>query len=105
MSSITQLRTLNLLDTINNQNSLGILNTVQRLLFATGMTANMMITAHYAKKSLMSAGDIVMMQSIMLQLINPLFFLGTIYRNFTDCFVDIKQLYNVLQKLPTIRDP
>jgi ABC-type transport system involved in Fe-S cluster assembly fused permease/ATPase subunit len=88
-----------------NQNSLGILNTGQRLLFATGMTINMMVAAQYAKRSLMSAGDIVMMQSLMLQLINPLFFLGTMYRNFTDSFIDIKELFRVLQTPPKIRDP
>jgi ABC-type transport system involved in Fe-S cluster assembly fused permease/ATPase subunit len=91
--------------TMINQNSLGILNTGQRLLFATGMTINMMVAAQYAKRSLMSAGDIVMMQSLMLQLINPLFFLGTMYRNFTDSFIDIKELFRVLQTPPKIRDP
>lgn len=83
--------------TIINQNSLGILNTGQRLLFAGGMTINMIMAAHAAKNHLMTAGDIVMMQSLMLQLISPLFFLGAMYRNFTDSFLDIKELFGVLQ--------
>lgn len=65
----------------------------------------MIMAARAAKSQLMSAGDIVMMQSLMLQLINPLFFLGTMYRNFTDSFIDIKELFAVLHEKPTISDP
>ena len=53
----------------------------------------------------MTAGDIIMMQSLMLQLINPLFFLGMMYRTFTDSIIDIKLLYSMLSKQPTIVDP
>ena len=91
--------------TVTNQNSLGVLNTGQRLLFAGGMTINMIMAARAAKSHLMSAGDIVMMQSLMLQLISPLFFLGTMYRNFTYSFVEIKELFTVLEEKPTISDP
>lgn len=69
------------------------------------MTINMIMAARAAKSHLMSAGDIVMMQSLMLQLISPLFFLGTMYRNFTDSFVEIKELFTVLEEKPTISDP
>ena len=66
------------------------------------MTINMIMAARAATNNLMTAGDIVMMQSLMLQLISPLFFLGTMYRNFTDSFANIVELFAVLQQKPTI---
>ena len=38
----------------------------------------------------MSTGDIIMIQTLMMQFLNPLFFLGTMYRSFTDTFVDVR---------------
>ena len=78
---------------------------MQRVLFASGLTANLILASKSVKNGAMTAGDIIMMQSLMLQLINPLFFLGMMYRNFTDSTIDIKILYNMLSKQPTIVDP
>lgn len=69
------------------QKSLGILNTVQRVIFGVGVTFNLMIGAYFVQKGLMSTGDVIMIQTLMLQFLNPLFFLGSSYRNFMDTFV------------------
>jgi ABC-type multidrug transport system fused ATPase/permease subunit len=70
-----------------------------------GMTTNMILASRAAQKGLMTAGDVVMMQTLMLQLLNPLFFLGVMYRNFTDNFLDIIRLYEVLEMVPKVREP
>lgn len=69
------------------------------------MTINMILAGNAAKKGLMSAGDIVMMQTLMMQLLTPLFFLGVMYRGFTDNLLDILKLYEVLALVPMIREP
>lgn len=72
------------------QISLGILNTTQRVIFGAGLTFNMILAAYYTQIGLLTTGDIIMIQTLMLQFLNPLFFLGTMYRSFTDTFIDVK---------------
>ncbi len=69
---------------------MGVLNTVQRFIFGGGLTFNLVLAAYYTQKGLMSTGDIIMIQTLMMQFLNPLFFLGTMYRSFTDTFVDVR---------------
>ena len=64
------------------QRSLGIINTAQRAIFGAGLTFNMMLAAYYTQMGLLTTGDIIMIQSLMLQFLSPLFFLGTMYRSF-----------------------
>ncbi len=67
-----------------------MLNTVQRFIFGGGLTFNLVLAAYYTQKGLMSAGDIIMIQTLMMQFLNPLFFLGSMYRSFTDTFIDVR---------------
>lgn len=80
------------------QKSLGILNTVQRVIFGVGVTFNLMIGAYFVQKGLMSTGDVIMIQTLMLQFLNPLFFLGSSYRNFMDTFVEVRELFDTMKK-------
>ncbi len=80
------------------QKSLGILNTVQRVIFGVGVTFNLMIGAYFVQKGLMSTGDVIMIQTLMLQFLNPLFFLGSSYRNFMDTFVEVRELFDTMNK-------
>ena len=65
---------------MKNQKSLGILNSGQRLFFTLGLTFNLILGAHSVHHQLMSTGDIIMVHTLMMQLLSPLFFLGTSYR-------------------------
>ena len=67
--------------------SLGVLNTAQRCIFGVGLTFNMILAAHYVQTGFLTVGDLIMIQTLMLQFLNPLFFLGTMYRSFIDTFV------------------
>lgn len=80
------------------QNSLGILNTVQRVIFGAGITFNLIMGAYFVQKGIMSTGDVIMIQTLMLQFLAPLFFLGSTYRNFVDTFYEVRDLYNILKK-------
>lgn len=78
------------------QHSLGVLNTVQRLIFGTGLTFNMMLAAYYTQLGLLTTGDIMMIQTLMLQFLGPLFFLGSMFRSFEDNLVDIKKITTMM---------
>lgn len=75
---------------LKSQKSLGILNTVQRMIFGVGITFNLIAGAYFVQKGMMSTGDVIMIQTLMLQFLTPLFFLGSTYRNFVDTFVEVK---------------
>lgn len=77
---------------------LGILNTAQRFIFGTGLTFNMILAAYYVQKGFLTIGDLIMIQTLMLQFLNPLFFLGTMYRTFVDTFIEVKELYNIMER-------
>ncbi len=78
------------------QESLGTLNTVQRLIFGTGLTFNMMLAAYYTQKGLLTTGDIMMIQTLMLQFLGPLFILGSMFRSFEDNLIDIKKITSMM---------
>jgi ABC-type transport system involved in Fe-S cluster assembly fused permease/ATPase subunit len=75
---------------MEQQRTLGVLNSVQRVIFGAGLTFNLILAAYYTQKGILSTGDIIMIQALMMQFLNPLFFLGTMYRSFSDTFVDVK---------------
>lgn len=70
--------------------TLGFLNTAQRFIFGAGLTFNMILAAYYVQKGILSVGDLIMIQTLMLQFLNPLFFLGSMYRTFLDTFIEVK---------------
>jgi ABC-type transport system involved in Fe-S cluster assembly fused permease/ATPase subunit len=72
------------------QRTLGVLNTVQRFIFGAGLTFNLVLAAHYTQKGILSTGDIIMIQTLMMQFLHPLFFLGSMYRSFNDTFIDVR---------------
>ena len=78
------------------QFSLGVLNTLQRVIFGTGLTFNMILAAYYVQIGLMTTGDIMMIQTLMLQFLSPLFFLGTMYRVFEDNLIDIRKIKSIM---------
>jgi ABC-type transport system involved in Fe-S cluster assembly fused permease/ATPase subunit len=79
------------------QFSLGVLNTLQRVIFGTGLTVNMMMAAHFVQVGLLTTGDIMMIQTLMLQFLSPLFFLGTMYRSFDDNLIDIRKIRTIME--------
>jgi ATP-binding cassette subfamily B protein len=76
--------------------SLGILNSGQRTIFGSGLTANMILAAHYVKKGIIQVGDVVLIQTLMLQLFNPLNMLGMMYRSVTESFIDLKCFVGIM---------
>ena len=59
-----------------------------------------MLAAYYAKKGLVAVGDVVLIQTLMLQLFNPLNMLGMMYRVVTESFVDLKYFIKLMNEKP-----
>lgn len=79
------------------QRTLGVLNSVQRFIFGSGLTFNMMLAAYYTQLGLLTTGDIMMIQSLMLQFLTPLFILGSMYRSFNDNLIDINKIHAIMR--------
>jgi len=66
---------------IVTQTSLSILNIGQRVIAAMGVVALMAMAAMGVKDATMTVGDLVMVNSLLIQLFIPLNILGTVYRD------------------------
>ena len=52
----------------------------------------------------MSLGDLVLVNTMMLQLFMPLGFLGVVYRQIKHTLVDMGQMFDLLERTPEVRD-
>ena len=78
------------MNTKHNHYTLALLNTGQKLIFTLGLTLNLAIGCHGVISGGLSIGNLVLMQSLMIQMLSPLFFLGVTYRAWFDSLIDIK---------------
>ena len=77
------------------------LNAGQGAILAAGMTAAM-VAAALAPGT--TAGDLVMIQGLLLQLWAPLQFLGWFYRELRQSLVDMEDLFDILRMQPLLAD-
>jgi ABC-type transport system involved in Fe-S cluster assembly fused permease/ATPase subunit len=57
----------------------------------------MMLAAYYTQQGLLTTGDIMMIQTLMLQFLGPLFILGSMYRSFEDNLIDIRKITTIMK--------
>ena len=84
--------------------SLGFLNAGQALILAVGMVAAMVMTAREVAAGSMTVGDFVMVNAYLLQITMPLNFLGTVYREIRQSLVDMREMYDLLDRPPEVTD-
>ena len=51
-----------------------------------------------------TVGDFVMVNAMMIQLYQPLNFMGMVYREIKQAIIDIEKMFNVLSRNPEIKD-
>jgi ATP-binding cassette subfamily B protein len=89
---------------VRSQTSLSFLNTGQSLIIAAAVTAILWrATAGVIDKS-MTLGDLVLVNSFMLQLYIPLNFLGVIYREIKQSLADMERLFGLLEQHREVAD-
>jgi ATP-binding cassette subfamily B protein len=84
--------------------SLAVLNTGQALIFSFGLTATMLMCAYGVRSGHNTVGDFVMINSMMIQLYQPLNFMGMLYREIKQAIIDIEKMFGVLARPPEIKD-
>ena len=84
--------------------SLAWLNFGQTFIFTVGLVACMMLSARAVEAGTQTLGDFVMINALLLQLWQPMNFLGFVYREIKQGLVDLETMFDILRQNPEITD-
>src|SRR6202167_4843342 len=84
--------------------SLAILNAGQAVIFTIGLVAVIVMCVVGIRQGRNTVGDFVLINLMMLQLYQPLNFMGMVYRDITQAIVDIELMFDILEQSPEIQD-
>ncbi len=89
---------------VKTYTSLAVLNTGQAVIFTAGLTATMLMCAIGVRSGKNTVGDFVMINAMMIQLYQPLNFMGMVYREIKQAIIDIEKMFGVLSRHPEVKD-
>ncbi len=89
---------------ITSQNSLSLLNLGQQLIISIALIAILWYTTRGVIAKELTIGDLVLVNTLMLQLYVPLNFLGVMYRELKQSLVDVDKMFGLLGSAPDIAD-
>jgi ATP-binding cassette, subfamily B, heavy metal transporter len=89
---------------VKTYTSLALLNTGQAVIFTAGLTGTMLMCALGVRAGHNTVGDFVMVNAMMIQLYQPLNFMGMVYREIKQAIIDIEKMFGVLSQKPEVRD-
>ncbi len=84
--------------------SLATMNAGQAIVFSIGLTATMVLCVYGIEAGVNTVGDFVMINAIMIQLYQPLNFMGMLYRETKQAVIDIEAMFTILDREPEIED-
>ncbi|GAB3625188.1 ABCB family ABC transporter ATP-binding protein/permease [Pandoraea terrae] len=90
---------------IRSQNSLSVLNFGQQVIVATGLILILWHATQGVMNGTMTLGDLVLVNTFMLQLYIPLNFLGVIYRELKQAMTDMDRMFTLLDVNREVADP
>jgi ATP-binding cassette subfamily B protein len=85
--------------------SLAMLNSGQNVIFTLGMTLCMAMAAAEVAQGRKTVGDFVLVNAMLIQLYQPLNFMGMVYREIKQALVDIEKMFDVLSTNAEVKDP
>src|SRR5450756_2980763 len=89
---------------VKTYTSLAVLNTGQAIIFTDGLPATMLMCAIGVRNGHNTVGDFVMVNAMMIQLYQPLNFMGMVYREIKQAIIDIEKMFGVLARDPEVKD-
>ena len=87
-----------------SQMSLSVLNAGQAAIITVGLVAVMCLAAYHISLSMMTLGDLVVVNGFLTQLYVPLNLLGTVYREINQALIDMEKMFDVLNVPPEVKD-
>jgi ABC-type transport system involved in Fe-S cluster assembly fused permease/ATPase subunit len=84
--------------------SLAVLNAGQAAMFTLGLAATMVLCVYGIQHGTKTVGDFVMINAMMIQLYQPLNFMGMVYREIKQAVIDIEIMFAMLDRKPEIED-
>jgi ABC-type transport system involved in Fe-S cluster assembly fused permease/ATPase subunit len=84
--------------------SLAVLNAGQAVVFTLGLAGAMVMCAFDVRAGKQTVGDFVMINAMMIQLYQPLNFMGMVYREIKQAIIDIENMFAILTLKPEIED-
>jgi ATP-binding cassette subfamily B protein len=89
---------------VKTYTSLALLNAGQAVIFTAGLAATMLMCAAGVRNGTNTVGDFVMVNAMMIQLYQPLNFMGMVYREIKQAIIDIEKMFGVLSRDPEVKD-
>ena len=84
--------------------SLSVLNAGQAFIFTLGLIAVLVMCVAEVKNGTKTVGAFVLLNLIMLQLYQPLNFMGMVYREIKQAIIDVEAMFAILAQNPEIED-
>ncbi len=89
---------------VKTYTSLAWLNAGQAVIFTLGLTAAMAMSIAGIKSGANTVGDFVLINAMMIQLYQPLNYMGVVYRDIRQSAIDIELMFAILGQHPEIED-
>jgi len=89
---------------VKSLTTLSLLNVGQGFIMALGMTILLVLSGYRVSDGSMSIGEFTAVNLYMMQLFQPLNFLGFVYREIKQSLVDMEQMFSLLQENREVED-
>ncbi len=91
-------------NSVSSYISLAVLNSGQGFIFAVALTVMMVMCVQGIRNGTNTIGDFVLLNAMMIQLYQPLNFMGMVYREIKQATIDIEAMFDILSQHPEIQD-
>ena len=91
-------------NSVSSYISLAVLNSGQGVIFSIGLTLVMIMSIMGMRAGTNTLGDFVLVNAMMIQLYQPLNFMGMLYREIRQSVIDIETMFQLLGQNPEITD-
>ncbi len=91
-------------NSVSSYVSLAVLNSGQGFIFSMALMVVMILSVIDIRAGRNTIGDFVLLNGLMIQLYQPLNFMGMVYREIKQAIIDIESMFDVLNQNPEIKD-